>query len=383
MSGEAKSVTPEMIAPWEETTLPTLLSQYDLKDIYNADEFGLFYQCLPSGSLHYKSEKCIGGKHSKVRLTGLVGANAVGEKLPIFVIGKAAKPRCFAGIRNLPCRYRGQKKSWMDGLLFEDWVREIDRKFEADKRKVVLIVDNCPAHPQIGDLKAINLVFLPPNTTSHTQPMDQGVIHSLKAKYRHLVVQKYITSLELKEGIPKISILNAMDMLVSAWSMVAEETVVNCFKKSGISSSSKQQALDEEDDPFRHLVADLQKLQGISQELVPEVVTAEMYANIDADAQTTDSAPHGDDILGEFLDEEIQDSEEANELAEEIADDIVEMRPSICDIRNAIDVISRHCLFSQKGEEIRCQNIKLSSLIDEEALQNLRQVSIMDYFSSI
>ena len=42
LSGASKSVTPEMINAWSETSLPTLLSSYDLKDIYSADEFGLF-----------------------------------------------------------------------------------------------------------------------------------------------------------------------------------------------------------------------------------------------------------------------------------------------------------------------------------------------------
>ena len=74
---------------------------------------------------------------------------------------------------NLPCRYRAQKKSWMDSSLFEEWVREQDRKFERQGRKIALIVDNCPAHPQIANLKAIHLVFLPPHSTSKTQPMDQ------------------------------------------------------------------------------------------------------------------------------------------------------------------------------------------------------------------
>ena len=72
----------------------------------------------------------------------------------------------------------------MDGVLFEEWIRELDSKFEREGRKVVLIVDNCPAHPRVKDLKAINLVFLPPSTTSKTQPMDQGVIRALKAHYR-------------------------------------------------------------------------------------------------------------------------------------------------------------------------------------------------------
>ena len=80
--------------------------------------------------MQLKSEKCVGGKHSKVRLTGLAAGNAVGDKLPMLVIGKSKKPRCFKGVRNFPCRYRSQKKSWMDGTLFEEWVREQDRKFE-------------------------------------------------------------------------------------------------------------------------------------------------------------------------------------------------------------------------------------------------------------
>ena len=98
VSGEAKSCTADMTASWEETTLPTILTNYQLRDIFNADEFGLFYKALPDKSLHLKSEKCIGGEHNKVRLTGMAAANAEGEKLPMFVIGKSVKPRCFTGV---------------------------------------------------------------------------------------------------------------------------------------------------------------------------------------------------------------------------------------------------------------------------------------------
>ncbi|XP_057291713.1 tigger transposable element-derived protein 4-like [Hydractinia symbiolongicarpus] len=95
VSGESAKVTSEMTAPWEETTLPTILARYELKDIFNADEFGLFYQALPLKSYHFKGKRCSGGKHSKVRLTGMTASNALGERLPMFVIGKSAKPRCF------------------------------------------------------------------------------------------------------------------------------------------------------------------------------------------------------------------------------------------------------------------------------------------------
>ena len=54
VSGESKAVTSEMVARWNETTFPTLLPNYDLENIYNADEFGLFYQCLLDKSYQLK-----------------------------------------------------------------------------------------------------------------------------------------------------------------------------------------------------------------------------------------------------------------------------------------------------------------------------------------
>ena len=75
------------------------------------------------------SDKCSGGKLSKIRITGLAVANAVGDKLPMFVIGKAKKPRCFKNVKFLSCRYRNQQKGWMDGISLrresEKWTRNL------------------------------------------------------------------------------------------------------------------------------------------------------------------------------------------------------------------------------------------------------------------
>ena len=35
-----------MTDPWKETTLKTILTNYAKIDIYNADEFGLFFKAL-------------------------------------------------------------------------------------------------------------------------------------------------------------------------------------------------------------------------------------------------------------------------------------------------------------------------------------------------
>ena len=144
--------------------------------------------------------------------------------LPMFVIGKSKNPRCFKRVKRFPCRHRVQQKSWMLSELLEEWVKELDRNFGSKKRKIALIIDNCPAHPDVPALEWIELIFLPPNTTSVTQPMDQGVIRDLKAKYRSLAIKKQITALEKGSQLLKFSILTAMSMLTKAWSSIPNGT---------------------------------------------------------------------------------------------------------------------------------------------------------------
>jgi hypothetical protein len=62
--------------------------------------------------------------------------------------------------------------SKLDGAL-QEYCGEGNPSF-----KILLIVDNAPAHPTtVQDLcEHINVVFLLPNMTSVRQPMDQGVI---------------------------------------------------------------------------------------------------------------------------------------------------------------------------------------------------------------
>ena len=148
-----------MTGPWNETTLPTLLFNYKLEEIFNVDEFGLFYQCLWSKTYHLSGEKCSGGKNCKVRLTDMSAASATGEKLEMFVIAKSKKSRCSKNVKQLPCWYRAQKKSWMTRVLFDEWVRKLDSSFRAQSRKVALLIDNCPAHPEIKYLNKQRLFF--------------------------------------------------------------------------------------------------------------------------------------------------------------------------------------------------------------------------------
>ena len=110
IAGEGVAVTEEMTSDWMKKGLPDVLAMFEPRDIFNADETGIFYRLLPDRSLTFKGETCNGGKRSKERLTVMVCANMDGsEKLPLLVIGKSKKPRCFANVKSLPTQYEANK----------------------------------------------------------------------------------------------------------------------------------------------------------------------------------------------------------------------------------------------------------------------------------
>ena len=74
----------------------------------------------------------------------------------------------------------------MTSQMFEDYLRTWDCKLTKQKWRIALVIDNATCHPKLDDLVNIELVFLPPNTTSHSQPMDQGVIANFKHHYHFL-----------------------------------------------------------------------------------------------------------------------------------------------------------------------------------------------------
>jgi len=94
--------------------------QYSLENIYNADETGLYVKMLPKKTLALMDEKQAPGlKDSKERVTVMNCANATGtHKIPLLLIGRTSRPRCFKGVNHLPLEYRAQTSSWMNGNDF-------------------------------------------------------------------------------------------------------------------------------------------------------------------------------------------------------------------------------------------------------------------------
>lgn len=61
LCGESASVDTTVTDDWKEHTLPKIIEDYEPHNIFNADETGLFYKCLPDKTYALKSESCHGG----------------------------------------------------------------------------------------------------------------------------------------------------------------------------------------------------------------------------------------------------------------------------------------------------------------------------------
>ena len=73
----------------------------------------------------------------------------------------------------------------MNRYIFEDFLKTFSRQMKAQKRCVLLFVDNAPSHPQISNLSNVKiLLYFPLNTTLLTQPVDQGITQAVKLKFR-------------------------------------------------------------------------------------------------------------------------------------------------------------------------------------------------------
>ena len=294
----------------------------------------------------------------------------------MFVIGKFQNPRCFKNVKSLPCRYRSQRKSWMDSTLFEEWVRELDEKFFKENRKIALMIDNCPAHPTIGNLSNARLIFLPPNTTSVFQPMDQGVIKCFKAHYRRHLVRLMIQRLDQGQDLPKISVLLALQLLAASWNNVGKATIVNCFRKAKISAENQVDALEDSDDPFKALQENLTELRQSNPDLVPDELSAADVVDIDSSLITTD-APTTDKEILESVQLEDEEMDEDNGI--KIFDEPV-AKPTSIEVGNALETLQNLCLFNENGNEMRVLLQQLESLHVRNSLNSRKQSSILTFF---
>ncbi|KAF0735534.1 hypothetical protein Ae201684P_022419 [Aphanomyces euteiches] len=287
-------------------SLMDIIADYNPECVYNMDEMGLFYRLLPRHTLLLPEEDvgtARGEKKSKDRVSLVVCANATGShKIPCAMIGKFASPACIHGTK-WPLPYFSQKNAWMETALCVLWFNKVfvPEVRKRTVRKVLLIMDNAPSHPQYLESEGIRVVFLPPNCSSWKQPCDMGIIASLKKRYKYLYLSKILSFYDMspeeqaltnriastrRRGTAGVdmgrpaTLLDAANYVVTAWNDLAPSCIANCFRKTELFNVHIQE--DDIDDDVISDTVDLLAASNI------ETTHAEIEAFIHNDDDDSD-----------------------------------------------------------------------------------------------
>ncbi|KAK7601293.1 hypothetical protein V9T40_008734 [Parthenolecanium corni] len=193
----------------------------------------------------------------------------------------------------------------MTGDHFGTWLRELNYKMAQKNRKILLIIDNSPAHPKDVSLSNVQLEFLPANTTSCTQPLDQGIIKVTKHRYRQRLVQRYINEIDHPELAKPLNVLDALHYITASWQDVSVKTVQNCFKKAGFVKTNV--LLTEDDAGLPHF-----QFEGI-EELEARGINLDEYLHVDDNLFTTEAESLNDIIDNCTTKAEINESDDEEE----------------------------------------------------------------------
>ena len=135
---------------------------------------------MPSRTFIAKEEKQAPGfKAAKDRLTLMFCGNASGDCfIKPMLLYRSLRPRALKGknMKHLPVFWKSNARAWVTAAIFMEWfhecfVHDVEKYLKEQNLafKVLLILDNAPGHPAELLQYAhpnIEVVFLPPNTTS-------------------------------------------------------------------------------------------------------------------------------------------------------------------------------------------------------------------------
>ena len=337
-AGGAAVETPNAIT--QMNGVRELCSQYERRNILNMDETGLNWKQSPNRTLATQPQS--GSKQNKDRITLVLTTDADGSQYyEPWVISRSKNPRCFKNInrRSLRVHYRYNKSKWMTGLICEEYLQWLDNKMRGEGRKVLLLMDNFSGHELgvilVGGLQGltnVRITWLPPNTTSHWQPMDQGIIASFKLQYRKFWVAYMIRMYESnKNPTETVTLLKAIQWSRVAWEqMVTTSTIQRCWNKStcvkaAVNQDLKDDSITQEADLERQLTVFPTPLDGEERLSLHEFLYPKSETIIDNDIDIFDSivVHHSieDDVIMEAED---SDGEEVEKVLTSEAEKAVE-----------------------------------------------------------
>lgn len=250
MTGESASADHTTAASFPEKFKQIIAEKdYHHKQVFNCDETGLMWKKMPQRTyIHKTAKRAPGFKAIKDRLTLIFCANAAGHMIKPGLVYRSQNPRALKNKNKdcLPVFWQSNPKAWVTAVLFTEWfhrcfIPEVKRYLEKEGLpfKVLLVIDNAPGHPVslATEDENVQVVFLPPNTTSLLQPLDQGIIRCFKAIYVRQVFEMLYTMADecsdigLMECWKSFTIADAIVFIKGAIDELKPETIIACWKK--------------------------------------------------------------------------------------------------------------------------------------------------------
>ena len=141
----------------------------------------------------------------------------------------------------------------MTSELLIDWLTAVYNNMKKKNRRILLIVDNCSAHPDM-QISNIKLVFLPPNTISKLQSCDAGI----KKLLWHILIKMDECSIASKIA-KTVTILDAIVWIKTVWDTLQASTIQKCFGKCGFIVNTES-IIPAGEDGMEDMPAQLEKL---------------------------------------------------------------------------------------------------------------------------
>lgn len=242
-------------------------------------------------------------------------------------------------------------------------------------------MDNATSHPKI-ELENVRIIFFPPNTTSHCQPLDQGIIQNFKLKYRQFFIKRLLTFTNAEETMEKakesINLASTMVWISTAWKNVTSNTIKKCFQKAGFATVKGDDAFDEEDDiPLSHLSSILKNMPGS-----PDL---KEYLTVDSDVPTENPSLEMQGIIQEFTNnKDRQDSTQAEEEEDEGQDILCSSINNMSEACEKLRDIQNFLVIQNKDDlavDITHTLMKFESEITKIKIKNLKQTTINQFFT--
>ncbi|XP_036360682.1 tigger transposable element-derived protein 1-like [Octopus sinensis] len=206
------------------------------------DSTGLFWKKMPSRTFIIKDEtRAPAFKALMDRVMLITCGNDVGFIMKPGLIYKSASPWAFRNKNKilLPAHRMHNLKAWIIKSLTLNWLHQcfITQAKEClqsvcTEFKVLRVLDNAGGHSLDLNHKGVQVHFLPTNTTSLIQLIDQGVIRAFKVLYTRNSLQYLADAIDSNENFKlneywrNITIATCLSVIYAALIDMKKETLI-------------------------------------------------------------------------------------------------------------------------------------------------------------